>query len=366
MKEIDNETFERKKYDVWLSSVRGLSLSLKKSLVESLGSSRNVYFKDPEQLLETGSIDLSVLESLLSAKKFSPDKLYEDILARDMDVSTFIDNDYPALLKEINDCPFMLYYRGRLDRKPGVAVVGSRMCTPYGTDMAYQIGKALASQGINVISGMALGADQASENGAIDAGGTSTAVLGCGPDICYPEENRFLYEILCEKGAVVSEYSPGTRPMKHFFPRRNRIISGMSLAVIVTEARLRSGSLITANLAESYMRDVYAVPGRVTDPLSQGCNHLIEEGAMIMESVDDLIEHITGKVRAKDFEDGIHSSKLTPAEQKIYDLTDIYAIHIDTIREKACLDDISFSEIIDSLTEKGKIIEIFPGYYIRS
>jgi len=366
MKQIDNETFERKKYDIWLSSVRGLSVSLKKTLVKTLGSGKDVYFSDPEKLLEIDSIDFSVLQSLEAAKKVSPDMLYENILSKDIDVSTFNDNAYPSLLKEINDCPFMLYYRGRLYNKPCVAVVGSRMCTPYGTDIAYQIGKALAGQGINVISGMALGADQASENGAIDAGGISTAVLGCGPDICYPEENRFLYDMLCERGAVVSEYSPGTQPRRQFFPRRNRIISGMSLAVIVTEARIKSGSLITANLAESYMRDVYAVPGRINDPLSRGTNHLIEEGAFIVESVDDLIRNISGKAINKDSKDGFLSSKLTALEQKIYDLTDIYAIHIDTIRERADLDESSFSEIMDSLTEKGKINEIFPGYYIRS
>ncbi len=190
------------------------------------------------------------------------------------------DQEYPERLRRIGDPPQTLYLLGKLPpNQPAVAVVGARLCDRYGHEQAYEYGRTLARFGITVISGMALGIDAYALEGALDEGGTAFAVLGCGVDICYPRSNRKLYDRLLEKGGILSEVPPGTHPTTFLFPRRNRIISGMSDLVLVIEAKVRSGSLITADHALEQGKPVYALPGRVGDALSDGCNYLIAQGA---------------------------------------------------------------------------------------
>lgn len=210
--------------------------------------------------------------------------------------------DFPGRLKEIPDAPWALYYVGRLpaEEKRSVAVVGARDCTEYGRFMAKQFGAALARAGVQVISGLARGIDGVSQKGALEAGGYSLAVLGCGVDICYPEENRELYDALGAVGGFCSEYPPGTPPKAAFFPPRNRLISGFADGLLVIEAKERSGTLITVDMALEQGREVYALPGRATDPLSGGCNRLIRQGAGLVTRPEELLEELYGECATRE------------------------------------------------------------------
>lgn len=204
------------------------------------------------------------------------------------------DAEYPKRLAGIPDAPKYLYVKGRLPEEnlPSVALIGARDCSEYGKSVAAWLGEKLGKAGVQIISGMARGIDGISQEAALDTGGSSFGVLGCGVDICYPKQNRTLYEKLCARGGVLSEYVPGTPPKPQNFPPRNRIVSGLADAVIVVEARLKSGTLITVDMALEQGREVYVVPGRVTDGLSAGCNRLLKSGAGILLDVEEFLEEL--------------------------------------------------------------------------
>ena len=199
---------------------------------------------------------------------------------------------FPRKLLEIPDPPYGIFYKGKLPEReqPSVAVIGARECSEYGRFVAEELGRYLGSQRIQVISGMARGIDGISQQAALSAGGTSYGVLGCGVDICYPSQNRKLYEELIQKGGLLSTYAPGTKALPAYFPPRNRIVSGLSDALIVIEARQKSGTLITVDMALEQGKDVYVVPGRITDRLSDGCNRLLTQGAGVFLSPESFAE----------------------------------------------------------------------------
>ncbi|MBG0791057.1 MAG: DNA-protecting protein DprA [Desulfovibrionaceae bacterium] len=209
-----------------------------------------------------------------------------------MDVVTWFDPRFPARLRELPDPPAMLYVEGdvTLFRNPGVAVVGARECTRLGLETAGRISAQLSRIGITVISGLALGIDRQAHLGGLSGVGSSIAVLGCGLDVDYPVDNGDVRRELCGRGLVVTEYGPGVRPRGGHFPVRNRIISGLSLGVLVAEAAHNSGSLITARLAGEQGRDVFAVPGPIGQPTFTGCHRLIKQGAALVESASDIVE----------------------------------------------------------------------------
>ena len=198
---------------------------------------------------------------------------------------------YPALLETIHRPPDILYGTGNAGvlKNRCVAVVGARRATSYGKWAAYQIGRRLAESGLTVISGMAYGCDAEAHRGALEAGGATAAVLGCGVDICYPAANAALRRRIAENGLLLSEYEPGTPPRPYRFPQRNRIISGICEAVVIAEAGLSSGSLITAECAAEQGRRVFAVPGSISAPGSLGCNKLIQDGAELVAVIDDIL-----------------------------------------------------------------------------
>ena len=203
---------------------------------------------------------------------------------------------FPLRFEGLSDVPQGLYCIGSLpdDNIPSVAVVGARSCSSYGRKTAFALGKFLAEHGVQVISGMAMGIDSSAQEGALAAGGKTFAVLGCGVDICYPRTSYAVYDALAVRGGIIAEVEPGTKPLAYNFPRRNRIISALSDIVIVVEAREKSGSLITVDCALEQGRTVYAVPGRLGDRLSDGCNYLIAQGAGILWSFEAVMEELDG------------------------------------------------------------------------
>lgn len=202
------------------------------------------------------------------------------------------DRIYPGRLREIPDKPFLLYYIGELpaETMPCVAVIGARMCSEYGRFIAAELAAGLAERGIQVVSGMADGIDGIAQRSALEHGGMSYGVLGCGVDVCYPSSNRTLYQALQIHGGILSEFPPGTKPEARHFPMRNRIISGLADLILVIEAKERSGTRITVNMALEQGKEVYAVPGRITDELSRGCNRMIIEGAGVAADINELAE----------------------------------------------------------------------------
>ena len=209
------------------------------------------------------------------------------------------DRDYPEKLRIISEPPKELYLKGDpgLLNKRGIAIVGSRRCSEYGKNVAMKIARACVINGFTVISGMAIGIDNFAHQGALKAGGDTIAVLGSGVDICYPRQHQKLYETIADKGLLVSEYPIGSEAMPYNFPLRNRIIAGLSEAVVVVEARTGSGSLITAELADTQNKPVFAVPGNITSQYSLGTNRLIVEGAQALTVVDDLFRYLGADVK---------------------------------------------------------------------
>jgi DNA processing protein len=220
--------------------------------------------------------------------------------ARGIHCVGFGDLDYPELLAQVEDAPLLLYCLGdpEIMRHHGIAIVGSRKCTERGLEIAHMFGRDLAELRIPVVSGMAAGIDGAAHAGALEAGGPTVAVLGCGVDVVYPPQHHTLHADLAARGLVVSEYPPGTEPRKEHFPQRNRIISGLSKGCLVIEAPMGSGSLITARAAQDQGREVFAVPGPITSPYTKGTHYLIKKGeAKLVENVDDILAEF-GTTRA--------------------------------------------------------------------
>ena len=255
---------------------------------------------------------------------------------------------FPKRLKEISDPPLVLYRIGKLPEpeKKMTAIVGARACSSYGKEMAEYFARGLAKEGIGIVSGMARGADGIAQRAALSAGGYSVAVLGCGVDICYPEENRPLYEKLKESGCILSEYPPGTLPHSRLFPPRNRIISALADAVIIIEAREKSGSLITADFALEQGKEVFALPGRANDPLSGGCNRLIQGGANMLLSPSDVLEFLGMKYERKLTIHKFSQNRLAKNENLVYASVDSRPRHLE---EVAALSGLSVTECMEAL-----------------
>jgi len=278
---------------------------------------------------------------------------------------TFTSADYPKSLFEIPDPPPFLYVRGELRcHDTAIAIVGSRRATAYGLQTTARLAESLASHGISVISGMARGVDTAAHKGALAANGRSIGVLGCGIDKVYPPENRKLFLEMAEKGGLVSEFPLGTLPLAENFPRRNRIISGLSQGVLVVEAAENSGSLITAQYALEHGRDVFAVPGNISFSTSRGSNRLIKQGAKLVDCVEDILEELPGFGMLTGGADRqpptSRSFSLTPKEAAIYEVLARSPLHIDDIISQTELTAGEVSSMLLHLELKGAITPL-PG-----
>jgi DNA processing protein len=276
-------------------------------------------------------------------------------------VITFLAEDYPKILLEIPDPPPYLYVRGELrGNETAVAIVGSRRASSYGLLTTTRMATALAGHGITVVSGMARGVDTAAHRGALAGGGRSVGVLGCGIDVVYPPENRRLFEEMAEKGAIVSEFPLGTLPLAENFPRRNRIISGISRGVLVVEAMEKSGSLITAQYALEQGREVFAIPGNINSGASRGTNRLIKEGAKLVECVEDILEELPHRPATAVGAEPAPAFSLTPREAAVYTLLAEAPRHIDEVIVKSGLTVGDVSAILLALELKGAVMQL-PG-----
>lgn len=280
---------------IWLSRLHGVMPGTTMHLLQRFGSPLEIYNAKKNTLEKTEGIGAGEMTSLMNKDLREAERILSDCAKHGINIVTFQDAAYPERLAAIYDPPIVLYIKGKLpplDMYPSIGVVGTRKSTPYGLLAAKEISYYLSKAGIIIISGMALGSDAAAHSGALEALKPTVAVLGCGLDTCYPPENRALYEDIPRRGALVSEYPPGTKPLAAHFPARNRIISGLSQGVLVTEAAKGSGALITVSHALEQGREVYAVPGNIDNPLSSGTNELIKQGAKLVSSYLDILEDL--------------------------------------------------------------------------
>jgi len=287
----------------WLALhlVPGLGTVQAYKLIGRLGSPQRVFHTSVSEL-ESCGVQAGVAQSIVSGVTFEDAAAEMDkVQAAGAAVVTMQDPEYPERLKQIYDPPILLYVRGRRELlgSDQIAVVGSRRPSPYGSSVAAKLGEELARAGLVITSGMARGTDSAAHQGALRAGSETVAVLGCGVDQVYPAENRKLAGQIAERGVLVSEFPMGTPAYPQNFPIRNRIISGMSLGVVVVEAAQYSGSLITARLANDQGREVFAVPGNIVNRLSWGPNQLIKQGAKLVQEWQDVVEEMPAAVRER-------------------------------------------------------------------
>lgn len=284
-----------RKYAYFLCSIPEIGGVRAGRLLARFGTPREVYEAGRDGWAEC--VSESVIASMEQQKQSGEwEREYERMTEKQIRLILREEEGFPRKLAEIPDPPYGIFCRGKLpeEARPAVAVIGARECSEYGRYVAEELGRYLGRLGIQVISGMARGIDGISQQAALSAGGASYGVLGCGVDICYPAQNRKLYEELLQKGGLLSVYAPGTKPLPRYFPPRNRIVSGLSDALIVIEARQKSGTLITVDMALEQGKDVYVVPGRITDRLSDGCNRLLTQGAGVFLSPESFAEEFLG------------------------------------------------------------------------
>lgn len=354
----------------WLTLVLtpGLGPRNIRRLLEQFGSPAGVFRASRKQLTSIAGLQPRVVDALENRTAATFAKREESLLvSAGATLICWDDPRYPELLRNIPDAPPLLYGKGNvaLLEKPAIAVVGSRASTAYGKGVARDIAAQLAREGLCVISGLALGIDTAAHTGALDAGGDTVAVLGCGVDVVYPPQNRKLYDRIAASGLLLSEYPFGSKPDAFRFPARNRIISGLAYGVLVVEAAQRSGSLITARLALDYGREVFAVPGRVDSLKSAGPHRLLQDGAKLVHSIDDILEELPFFTRRPETSKTMPTvqaslENMTEEEQKLFVALEVYPKIVDEIIATVNMPARKVSEILLSLELKG-IVESLPG-----
>lgn len=290
------------KHWIWLTQLQGVSNQTRLALLRHFGTPEDIYCADREEILLTEGITRQEADALEQRDLTAADTVLAECQRQNIGILTIADAAYPGRLKNIYDPPCLLYYRGQIpmiDDELAIAVVGTRDCTPYGVAATEKLSYGLAQGGAIIVTGLAKGIDAAAARGALRAGGKVIGVLGNGLDVYYPAESRYLYEDVAAAGVLISEYPPGTRPAGRNFPQRNRIISGLALATLVTEAPEKSGALLTAANALEQGRDVFAVPGPIDAPTSIGCNRLIREGAGLAAEAWDILQEYEARFPEK-------------------------------------------------------------------
>lgn len=320
--------------------------------------------KKPELFQPVTGVSTRLVDSIARFRPTDGIKREIDhVLKAGFSLVTMADHAYPPLLLEIPDPPPYLYLAGRLpETEKNIAMVGSRNATAYGIETTRKLSHDLASRGSVIVSGMALGIDTAAHTGALSARGKTVAVLGSGLSRIYPARNRQLFERIVETGAVISEFSLTAGPEAHHFPRRNRIISGMSLGTVVVEATRRSGSLITARLAVEQNRDVFAVPGSIQSFKSTGTHTLIKQGAKLVENAQDVLEEFPrffGRPGDKS-QQVTHQPPLAGDEKIIFDALGAYPLHIDALVRQTQLDIGRLSSLLMQMELAGLVSQA-PG-----
>jgi DNA processing protein len=353
------------KYWVGFSLISGIGRVRFAQLENHFGSFERAWRATPGELKKAG-LDRNAVQAISTwAPKISLDDEMEKLSRYGVKVFTCNDKAYPSRLKEIYDYPPLLYVRGELLLQDEwcLAVVGTRRATVYGRQVAEEMVTDLAQSNITTVSGLAKGIDSVAHQAALDAGGRSIAVFACGLDTVYPSENAGLARRIMQQGALISEYLLGTRPRADNFPRRNRIMSGLSMGVLVVEADLSSGAMITAQFALEQNREVFAVPGSILSPASRGTNNLIQEGAKLVRDYTDILEELNLMTVARQME----MKELLPAsdtESLLLKQLSAEPTHIDEVCRSSGLPVSTVSSTLAMMELKGLVKQMGPMSYI--
>jgi DNA processing protein len=301
------------------------------------------------------------------------DRLSEKLMKLGIKLINIFNEEYPNNLKKIFDAPVLLYFKGNLNKQDNyaISVVGTRNPTDYGKKVCEKLVSEISALKIPIISGLARGIDSIAHINALRKGNLTYAVLGCGVDVIYPSENDRLYKEIYKTGAIISEFEPGTKPDKNNFPKRNRIISGISLGTVVIETGMKGGSLITAGFALDQNKEVFAVPGNIYSKYSEGTNDLIKKGqAKLILNVDDILNELDYKIKdiikKKDKDSGDLNISFNIFEKTIYECLDSEPMHIDTINEKTGLSISDCLVNLLSLEFKGVVKQLPGKYFVRN
>lgn len=337
------------------------------SLLESHFPTMDEAWRADAMELKRAGLDGRLASRVVSERaQVDPDAEMEALAKSNVTALTRHDPAYPARLSEIYDHPPVLYVRGELTATDEwcVAVVGTRRPTPYGRQVAEELTTGLARNGICVVSGLARGIDSIAHRVALDSGGRTVAVLACGLDIVYPPEHAKLALEITERGALVSDYPLGTQPRGDFFPRRNRIMSGLSLGVLIVEGDVKSGAIITARLALEQDREVFAVPGSVFSVQSRGTNSLIQEGAKLVQKVEDVLEELNLTMIPQQIEMK-ESMPATDTEATLLRHITREPVHVDAVCRDSGLPIATVSSVLAMLELKGMVRQMGPMSYVR-
>lgn len=358
----------QKELEFWMSTIPKIGVVKIGKLLEFFGDEEEVFKSGKTALEASGCISQTEAEILVYSRNEEQIKReYEKMQRKEIRLISIHEKDYPEKLRVIAKAPYSLFVRGKMpeENRVSIAIVGARNCTSYGKELAKWFGRELSNAGIQVISGMAYGIDGCAHWGAFGGTTATYAVLGSGIDVCYPRENYELYRNLQQKGGILSEYAPGVKGKGFQFPMRNRIISGLSDGVVVVEARKKSGSLITADLALEQGKDVFAVPGRIGDPLSEGCVDLLKQGAELVTSPKDIIDNF----HIQEISDGRKMEKQpivfdTP-EKIVYSVLSLEPKHIDQILHDSNMVMTQVISVLVKMELDGYVRQPIKNYYIR-
>jgi DNA processing protein len=356
-----------KGYWIAFNKVPGIGPARLAALLEVCGTPEAAW-KASIQQLQAAHLDRRTLESLLLARRqLDPEKEWQRAQQAGVQVLTWADANYPESLRQVDGAPPVLYVSGTLlpDDNLAIAIVGTRRASAYGREVAHRLGAELARNRVTVVSGLALGIDAVAHKAALDSGGRTIAVLGSGVDQVYPLQHRQLAQAIATNGAVVSEYPLGTRPEASNFPPRNRIISGLSRAVVIVEAGVRSGALITANFAADQGREVFAVPGNILSAGSAGCNDLIRQGATPLLAADDLLEFLSLTTWNAQ-QSARQLVPPDPLEERLLDHLSGEPAHIDELVRLSALSTPQVSSLLTLMELKGMVRQSTPLSYVRS
>lgn len=353
-------------YDYWFMVLGGIGRRQKKILLEHFETSEMFRWKEGDWkkvLTEKQWAHFSSIFHSINIEETQ--KQYKRMEKKGIRFLSFHHPEYPDKLRKTEDYPLGLFVKGNLPaQKKAVAIVGSRIPSAYGKEMARMFARELAKNGIVIISGLAAGIDVAAHKGALEAGGITLGVLGNGPDIVYPREHFNIYEQMVKKGGLISEYCPGVKPLPYRFPERNRIISGLSDGVFVVEAKEKSGSLITADCGLEQGKDVFALPGKASDPLSQGCHWLIRQGAKLVTKPEEILEEILPKWQ-RNHKNNNNSDKLLDKKEKIvYDCLGLEPKYIEDVIRESGLSVTEGISILFRLELNGYVKQIVKDYFI--
>lgn len=344
------------------------------NLIEYYGSIEAVLRLEADEINSIEWISDSVKTTLLEGIDLDKEyKLYEKLINKDIHFVIKDDVNYPKRLLNMYDPPWYLYYLGELpdENLPTIAIIGARGCSSYGSEAARKLAKELATNKIQVISGLAKGVDGYAHRGALEGKGKTYGVIGSGVNICYPRENFQLFHDIEYQGGIISEYPLDSPALAFHFPVRNRIIAGLSDGILVVEAKEKSGTLITVDCGLEQGKDIYALPGKISDPLSMGCNRLIQNGAKLIQSANDIIDELVErypflnmKGKNKRQESILFEDQVTSEEKLVLMKLGYEPVHFEQLLIDTGLETVKLMEVVFVLQTKGLIKEVSAQYYI--